>query len=78
MIPTPPEGLPGAEAQEHGHRAPAFVPFTGFDPCDGFEPHVDLSRDNPCSHVSDHLGGDDPDGRGGVAAGRGFHGGRND
>ncbi|WP_260581139.1 hypothetical protein [Sphingopyxis sp. PET50] len=26
----------------------SFSPFTGFDPCDGDDPRVDLSRDNPC------------------------------
>jgi hypothetical protein len=24
-----------------------FSPYPGFDPCDGAEPHVELSRDNP-------------------------------
>lgn len=27
---------------------PAFSPYPGFDPCDGDDPRVTLSRDNPC------------------------------
>lgn len=30
----------------------AFAPFPGFDPGDGLEPHVELSRDNPCGAPS--------------------------
>jgi hypothetical protein len=25
-----------------------FSPYPGFDPCDGAEPRVELSHDNPC------------------------------
>lgn len=27
-----------------------FVPFTGFDPCDGDDPRVPLSRSNPINN----------------------------
>ncbi|QNQ09283.1 hypothetical protein [Sphingomonas alpina] len=28
---------------------PDFQPFSGFDPIDGAEAHMDAGRDNPCS-----------------------------
>lgn len=31
------------------HVAASFRPFTGFDPADGAEPHIDAARDNPCA-----------------------------
>lgn len=29
--------------------APAFAPYPGFDPMDGEDPRVELSRGNPCA-----------------------------
>ena len=36
------------QARVAAHVVAGFRPFTGFDPADGAEPHLELARDNPC------------------------------
>lgn len=36
------------QARVAAHVIAGFQPFTGFDPAEGADPHLELSRDNPC------------------------------